>query len=132
MEALSHNQMVDLLERLISVTTDSRVEWEQGNDWTFSAKAGETEFTIRSKDQDDYHPYHMLISRGDVLVTDFETDMAEDGYVEATPKNDRLEKLYRVVKRSVLRIDEVVEGVFKDLEEIGGHPSNPRPGDVPF
>lgn len=122
-DLLEPGQGVELVERLLSLTERGLLRWDEESEYQFETAVRNSQFKIRSIDDDDQHPFAFLAAH-DGGAVQLKTEI-EDGVVAATPLNDRLAKLYAAAKRSATGIDALLEGMWSDLASL-------EEDDVPF
>lgn len=119
MEYLTEQQIHQLIDRLLTLTTHEKLEWNLDDDFSFWAHAGDFLIILSCKDRDDRHPYTIEVSRLDnpgYLIAKFASDF--DPEDSDTSPNSRLEQLYIIVKRRGLNLENVVDDLFNALEDL--------------
>jgi hypothetical protein len=121
-DVLSNTQWLDYLNRLLLLTQQGKVTWEQVTDdeHVFAAEFGTTIVLISSKDKDDRHPFELALARrggtgADVLRI---SSLANPENEQMSNINHQLADLYDGARRRALNIDAVIHNIFSDLEDL--------------
>ncbi len=119
MQLLSDSDALRLLERILSLTESGKLYWVQpqmGTD-TFSVTFDDFEVLIRSRDNDDHHPYDFSLFKN-VLIYSAESGGSADGDQHDGEVAGLLERIYVAAKLRALGIENVAEDVFDALERV--------------
>lgn len=109
---VADQRMYSLLTRLIARTEAGSVQWERGGrEESYIYSLPDASVVIETKDRDDSHPYRFRVvnDMGDtvdeITVSPFEASSSE------------AEELYRLAKRSALRVDETLDALLSRLDD---------------
>ncbi|WP_292761943.1 hypothetical protein [Microbacterium sp. UBA3486] len=117
-------KQVEFLDRLIQLTEQGKVRWRnQRTEYWFTTELNRFAYAIICRDEDDVAPYlfrvFRLLPSGEVDTTMLEEWMWNfEG--DDHPLDERLARLYRVVKRATIGYSELVDGMLQDISEIDG------------
>ena len=117
--ALNHIQQ--LMDRLVGATRSGRVGWQTRDGESFYVKTKSGSIMVASRDEDGHPPYKLTVHDGaDRVVESFA--LRDWPGEEADELDQQLTELYVLARRKALNIDDVVEGIMRDLEIDGHHP----------
>ncbi len=116
------NHIHELMDRLVGATRAGRVGWQTRDGETFFVKTKSGAIMVSSRDEDGHPPYKLTVhDRGDRVVESF--TLRDWPGEEADELDHQLTELYVLARRRALNIDDVVEGILRDLDIDGHHHS---------
>jgi hypothetical protein len=116
----------ELIDKLLQATGEGRVAWERADvqDRFVARYAGKWTLTIdRSSDPDNgYLAYWLALSnaRGEEILKVYSSD------------EEQLGRLFELVRRRALKVDEALSDLLKEIETDGGQKGELSDEDIPF
>lgn len=118
MNLLTQDQQIELLRKVLALTTSGKLEWgETDESNTYAADVGEKYlYNVLSRDGDDVAPFFFRVydktkPEDTRLITSVET-------VRYGTANELLEELYTAAKRDAIDADAIVEDIFSQLKTL--------------
>lgn len=129
--ALSEEEIVEIVERLIDLTKNGHLKWRDLDDEDYVTNVKDIRYWIDSIEEDGLAPYNFDIRKDQtdglfVQVVDLRSDDDNVSPVLA----DRLHRLFVAAKRSAIGIDEISSEIFDGLNSLD--PSHYGPDEAPF
>lgn len=115
MEYLDEGQLSTLAVRLRDLTLSARLSWKPAdNEYRFTTRTSKFGYALRSRDEDDFHPYVLEIHQlGEQAGKLQEADSSE--YRDLA---EPLADMYTFIKRRALGIEQVARELFADLDQL--------------
>ena len=120
MNIFTSEQELAFLIQLREVTEAGTLRWNQTGSqvFTFHAKTKRFAYSLASKDQDDVHPFWLVLYSQPVSSASKPIHEIESEQLTDTEALAELSGLYGLVKRTVLRLDDLSKEVFEDLDAL--------------
>lgn len=103
----------EFLNKLFHATKEGKLSWEADSRTAFAVRTVEGDVSLRSRDNDDRHPFILSITnRSEVPVIDLTTGLGDlpEGY------DAGIYDLYRMVKDRALGISSTLDSISKELD----------------
>ncbi|TDT78658.1 hypothetical protein DFO47_10651 [Arthrobacter sp. AG258] len=118
MNLLTPDQQMELLRKVLALTTSGKLEWGESDDpKIYAADVGEKYlYNVMSRDGDDVAPFAFHIY--DKTKGEDASAVASVETVRYGSANELLEELYTAAKRDAINADALVEDIFSQLKTL--------------
>jgi hypothetical protein len=124
--SLNPQQKLELLDQLLALTPEGKLDWQEEAPGTFAASLPRHFLALSSRDRNDVEPFTLMVEDAESrTVVDFVTTTTDQDRQPGDPPppqaediNRSLRSLYDMVRRRVLDLDASVEALFQDLGQM--------------